>query len=133
MRSNKYEIIDNLAQLGIAARDAEALRRIAMTLHRWHEYECGIGDSATYCIERETPSEDSHPHLWRHDASGAHDLGRIPDRENGAKKRLGIIMGNYPQSVAYIQGDPRGAPLYIVPASVDSIDNNYMRGVAVYK
>jgi hypothetical protein len=34
-----------LTQAGIDLADAHALRRISMTLHRWHELECGDGNS----------------------------------------------------------------------------------------
>ena len=40
---------------------------------------------------------------------------RIPDRERGALKRLAKIMApRYPQLKSYVQGDPRGASLYIM-------------------
>jgi hypothetical protein len=44
------EVMHRLAQLGIGYYDAEQLRRIAMTLHRWFEMECGDGRG---CIERD--------------------------------------------------------------------------------
>jgi len=47
--SRQPECIDRLTSAGIGYDDAVKLRRIAMTLHRWHEYECGT-DSA--CIVR---------------------------------------------------------------------------------
>jgi hypothetical protein len=52
----------------------------------------------------------------------------IPDRERGAQKRLAMIMAKYPGWQAYVQGDPRGASLYI-RADVNSC---YTR-IAVYK
>lgn len=36
------EMLRSLERLGITRNDAEALRRISMTLHRWHELECGV-------------------------------------------------------------------------------------------
>ena len=43
-----------LLELGFTREQAESLRRISMTLHSWHERECGTGNG---CIERdeETP------------------------------------------------------------------------------
>lgn len=47
---SKHDCIQQLTSLGVSYDDAQALRRIAMTLHRWHEMECGV-DSG--CIERD--------------------------------------------------------------------------------
>ena len=137
MNQQTYVMLSRLERAGISINDALALRRIAMTLHRWHELECGIGDSATFYIERETEEDDSPPHMKRSDHTGLHDLGRIPDREKGALKRLKTIVARYPELLAYVQSDPRGAPLYIVasadiPAGED-ISSYYSRGIAVYQ
>ena len=49
----KYNCIDTLIKAGISYQDATALRRISMTLHRWHELECGNGnDHGSWCITR---------------------------------------------------------------------------------
>ena len=37
--------INSLTNAGIRYEDAVALRRISMTLHRWHELECGDGNN----------------------------------------------------------------------------------------
>ena len=57
--------------------------------------------------------------------------------ERGARARIAKIMSRYPELVAYVQTDPRGAALYIltradIPAGA-AIDSIYSRGVAVYK
>ena len=61
----------------------------------------------------------------------------VPDRETGALKRLAAIMARYPQLSAYVQGDPRGAALYILrPGDVPEggqADAYYSRGIAVYR
>lgn len=129
MNKDTYKMLARLEEVGIKETDAFALRRIAMTLDRWHELECGIGDNATFYIERETDDENSPPHMKHSDHSGLHDLGRVPDREKGALKRLDKIMAEYPTLKAYVQGDPRGAPLYILRPD----DAEYTNGVAVYK
>jgi hypothetical protein len=36
------EMLRRLEQCGISRNDAETLRRISMTLHRWAELECGV-------------------------------------------------------------------------------------------
>jgi hypothetical protein len=118
-----------LMRAGIDYADAVALRRIAMTLHRWHELECG---NESGCIERDETTGKAY---WRHAASGRR--WSIPDRERGAKKRLAAIMSKHPGLTSYIQGDPRGAALYVlrpgdVPEGADP-DCYYSRGLAVYK
>jgi hypothetical protein len=137
--NNKLECVARLEQLGIERSDALALRRISMTLHRWHELECGDGnDYASWTIARGRKVNGS----FEHDENGDSYLeyhshkenkarySRIPDRERGALKRLRKIMANYPTLTPYVQGDPRGASLYILrPDDV----GDYSRGVAVYK
>ena len=121
-------MLDALAKVGVRYSDAEALRRISMTLHRWHEHECnGV-------IQRDGDNGDGLPY-WYNTTTGR-KLGRAPDRERGALKRLAAIMVRYPQLEAYVQGDPRGAALYIlrpgdVPDGKDA-DACYNQGIAVY-
>lgn len=129
MTNHRYECIDTLRRAGIEYDDAHALRRIAMTLHRWHELECGTDNGA---IERDETTGKAY---WLNAMSGR----RYPvaDRETGAIKRLGKIMAKYPGLQSYIQGDPRGASLYILrPGDVPDgaeVDSYYSRGLAVYK
>lgn len=131
-----------LRSIGISQDDAESLRRISMTLHRWHELECGDGNEyGSWCIVRgrkeRKPVEVrgalaiSKPELhFVHDDDGTpflehhhylHGRGKdytthsaIPDRERGALKRLAAIMSRYPALSYYVQTDPRGASLYIL-------------------
>jgi hypothetical protein len=140
------ESVQALNKAGIAINDAIALRRISMTLHRWHELECGNDNGfASYCVTRGrkengsfeyddngAPYIESHPY-----SSNKASYTRIPDRERGALKRLAKIMAGYPTMQAYVQGDPRGASLYIirdgdVPEGQD-VGSYYNRGIAVYK
>ncbi len=139
--ASKRDILDaeamlrRLESLGIAGEDAEALRRISMTLHRWHELECGTEHGA---IERD---EKTGKPMWRGSVGRfgyAVAVGyAVADREAGALKRLGVIMARNPGLGHYVQGDPRGCALYIlrpgdVPAG-ESADAYYSRGIAVYK
>ena len=132
---------NTLMSLGFTALEAEKLRKISMTLQRWHELECGIDGG---CIEHD---EAGKP-FWRSQYSGK--LSPIADREKGAKKRLNHIVGmrntrewaflGWPMSQVeikpYIQGDPRGAALYLIrPDDVPegkSVDSYYSRGICVY-
>jgi hypothetical protein len=135
---------DVLRSLGFTPEEAEQLRRISMTLHRWHERECGDGNG---CIERDETTGKAY---WLN----SHTMKRsaVADREKGALKRLAAILGQRngrPAVVngrlnaapagkltAYIQTDPRGAALYIirpsdVPAGAD-VSAHYNRGICVY-
>lgn len=133
----KYNSLIALARAGFSDRDAEALRRISMTLQRWHELECGnSNDYASWTIERDGDEPDSKPYLVTHPHNGAKSYRRaIPDRETGARKRLAKIMAQYPEWIAYVQGDPRGCSLYVVrradiPEGA-AVDAYYNRGVAI--
>lgn len=137
----RAEVIARLTRLGIEYQDAEALRRIAVTLRNWFELECGTGDErVTRSIERDD-NGDGKPFLRVQFMAGNQWVDRrypVPDRETGAKKRLAKIMAPYKRRLAvYIQGDPRGASLHILRKGKDfkkgeSLDSIYNRGVAVY-
>lgn len=117
-----------LKSIGIADLDAGSLRSISMTLNRWHELECG--SDAGY-IERD--EKTGKPYRCNPNNDRRYPT---PDRETGALKRLAKIMAAYPTLTAYVQGDPRGAALYIlrpgdVPAG-EKADAFYSNGIAVY-
>lgn len=123
---------DTLRSLGFTNEEADKLRRISMTLHRWHELECGTEGG---CIER----DDDGRTYWKSEHSGWRT--RTADRETGAIKRLrGIIHARNVRAEDainfYIQGDPRGAALYIlrpqdIPEGKDPAAY-YSRGICVY-
>lgn len=136
---------DTLRALGFTQDEAESLRRISMTLQRWHELECGDDNG---CIKRD---EKTGIPRW-HSANDTDRLAGRPihDRETGAKKRLAAILercnhGRWrtvPNKTcadaiyAYIQTDPRGAALYIIrPCDVPegyTVDACYSSGICVY-
>jgi len=133
-----------LRSLGFTQTEAEQLRRISLTLHRWHELECGVEGGG---VERD---EQTGKCVWYSSYSGK----RTPyaDRETGALRRLSAIItarnarssGEYPDGrrqtrfdvQSYVQGDPRGCALYIIrPGDVPEggdIDSWYSRGLAIY-
>jgi hypothetical protein len=131
---------NTLMALGFTDDEAEALRRISMTLHRWFEHECNG------TIQRDGENGDGAPFYYNPDTGRRH--GRAPDREAGAMKRLrGIIEARnmrvfqeYPTRentdlTFYIQSDPRGAVLYIIrpgdiPEGAD-VHVYYARGFCV--
>jgi len=144
---------NTLISLGFTRDEAEALRRISMTLHRWHELECGTDNA---CLVRGRwdneagefiYDDDGQPYYEFAGSSGRHRYARTPDRETGAKKRLDAILNaRNKRAVApgssqtalgyYIQTDPRGAALYIlrpgdVPEGQD-VNSYYSRGIVVY-
>ena len=134
-----HECVNRLCDAGILRDDAISLRRIAMTLHSWHELECGRAD---YKIVISVERDESTGKTYIRIQSGCGDRFRdnrypTPDRESAALRRLESIMAQYPTLSSYVQGDPRGATLYIlrpgdVPAG-ESPNAFYNRGVAVYK
>ncbi len=145
-----HDMLQRLQNLGIDREDAWALRRISMTLHRWHELECGdSNDYASWTVARGhwrkqdggawfEYDDDGESFLERHSHSETKArYTRIPDRERGAQKRLAKIMARYPTLTAYVQGDPRGCALYILKSEdikdrdVSSIYSSF--GVAVHK
>jgi hypothetical protein len=135
--TRRAHLAQTLAALGFTADEVDQLRRISSTLHRWHELECGTGTNyADYTIERD---QDGKPYLVTH----LHGQGvsktyrrRIADRETGAIRRLGAILAQHQPLAAYIQTDPRGAPLYILrPGDVpegSAPASCYSRGICVY-
>lgn len=153
MRKNKPDCIGALMAVGISFDDAVSLRRISMTLHRWHELECGDGNNyGSWAIERDDngdgPAFMVHHHYQHGRGKDYTTRTKIADRERGALKRLGKIMTKYPEHWAYVQTDPRGCALYVgkmndLPAEAVGpshpmgtpldLSSNYNRGIAVYK
>jgi len=138
---------DTLRALGFTVEQAEQLRRISLSLHRWAEHECnGV-------IQRDGDDGDGRP-FW-YSSHTCRKIGPAVDRERGALKRLQAIIdarneragaaNGFDRSDAgvlkttvtyYVQGDPRGAALYILrPGDVPEggrVDGYYSRGIAVY-
>ncbi len=139
---------DTLRALGFTSTEATALRRISLTLQQWAEHECNGA------IQRDGDYGDGAP--YRYNIYTGRKLYRAPDRERGALKRLGAIVdhrngraeirraeyGPEPGSPHaeplsyYVQGDPRGAALYILrPGDVPEGQDPgayYTRGICVY-
>jgi hypothetical protein len=131
--------LNRLAEMGFSYAEAQQLRKIERTLHRWNELECGDGnDRSSWSIERDETTGKPFfvRHNYRH-GQGANTITKTPiaDREAGALRRLAVIMAGHPELVSYHQGDCRGCALYIlrktdVPAG-EKIDSVYTRGEAV--
>ena len=122
-------VLERLGKLGLGYDEAQALRRISMTLRRWSELECN-GD-----VLRDEVTGIAYAHYGR-GTKGPFLTECIADREKGALRRLQAIMSKHPDLLAYHQTDPRGCAVYVlrrddVPVG-SSIDSVYNRGVAVY-
>ncbi len=132
---------NTLRSLGFSSVEAERLRRISLTLHRWFEHECNGA------IQRDGDDGEGRP-FWYNTNTGR-KIGPVADRETGARKRLDAIIGARNARVrpaagetridpvsAYIQSDPRGASLYILrPGDVPDgkqAESYYNRGIVVY-
>lgn len=96
--------------------DAAALRRAALTLHRWYEHECnGV-------IQREGDECEGAPYWYNPDTGKK--ISKTADREKGAEKTINTIckrLGLY----FHLQTDPRGGTLYVDNKPIPL--NNYNR------
>lgn len=137
-------LYDQLRAMGFTLEEAQALRRIEMTLSRWNELECGDGNEyGSWAIERDEETEKPfmvHHHYLHGRGKDYVTHTAIADRESGALKRLAKIVAarNAREAdavVPYHQGDPRGCSLYIVRQSDippdGRIDSYYTRGIGV--
>ena len=122
------------ALIGLNRANVDKLLRIEKTLNRWAALECGDSDNwSSWAIERDGDEPDSKPFLVRHLHGRNGGLDRtvrtpIPDRENGALRRLRAILeplGLY----YYHQSDPRGCALYVSDKPIPPF--NYTQGIAV--
>jgi hypothetical protein len=115
---------------GDCRADAESLRRISMTLHRWHELECGVDGGGIVRSEQDGK-------CWWYSSHSGETTHTVPDREKGALARLAKIAKRYPSLAFYVQGDPRGCALYVLRAGDvpegSTADSCYSRGLAVHQ
>lgn len=122
-----------MSRLGFDYEEANKLRLIEKTLHRWGELECGDGNEcASWSIERD--EETGTPYLVTHPHQGKSYRRRVADREAGALRRAQQILASHPDLWLFHQTDPRGCALYIGQKSdLDglSLGNCYTRGTAV--
>jgi hypothetical protein len=107
-----------------------------MTLHRWHELECGNSNDygTSYCLNRD--EETGKVFMEYHYNDGRTSIRSYPDKEKGALRRISeVLQGKENIAGFYQQGDPRGCALYIlrkgdIPEGKD-IAAYYTRGIAV--
>lgn len=113
------DLYTRLARLGFTMEEADKLRRIEKTLHRWAEHECNGN------IQRDEATDKP---FW-HNSTGRLVPLPIADRERGALRRLEEILlavnqrlfnaaemageNSFKSLWFYHQTDPRGATLYV--------------------
>lgn len=119
--------IESRCGVSVSEADANVLRRIEMTLHRWAELECGNGDDyKSWCVSRD--EQTGKPFMEYHFHDGRYARYSTSDREAGALKRLGKLCTRLGLHF-YHQTDPRGCALYV--SNEPLTDQDYNRGVAV--
>ena len=98
---------NRLRELGFSGYEAEALRKISMTLHRWAERECN-GEVEVDDSGKAWSVSQGYAPSWK--------VSRypVPNREAGALRRLAKMMQDHPGWDYYHQTDPRGVALYLV-------------------
>jgi hypothetical protein len=126
-----WKLKDNLNRRGIdlTLDEVSTLRRCEMTLHRWHEQECGDSNNyMSWVIIRD--EETGKPFLENHSHQGGRTTRTpIRDLEKGALARVSEICTRHGLHY-WQQGDPRGCALYI--SKEPMTDSNYSSiGVAV--
>ena len=127
-QEDRNRMINNLIDVGFSRDEANALRRISMTLRHWYELECGTENDygTSFAIERGSKIDckfiadpDGKPFMRkaRNTDKDGYVIHYTPtaDRERGALKRIDAIMARHKNCTYYLQTDPRGAALYIVP------------------
>ena len=127
-------LVNRLGNIGFVWNEIDELIRIERTLHRWSELECGNSDDfKSWHVERDETTDK--PFMVTHShSSDKSSRWSIPDRENGALRRLGKMMKLHDGIRFYHQTDPRGCALYIIDdASIPDADLHrlYSRGIAV--
>jgi hypothetical protein len=142
-KRNKWTKADRIArfyrvfsELGFSFDETETLRRAELTLHRWHELECGDCNAygTSYCLTRD--EETGKPFMEYHFGDGRTSRLSHPDKETGALRRIAeVLKGKENIAGYYQQTDPRGCALYIlrkgdIPEG-ENVECFYSRGIAV--
>jgi len=170
-QEDRNRMINNLIDQGFSRDEASQLRRISMTLRHWYELECGTDYNEWHsvsvargfmrsgefvsCEDAKECKENGNtckPYMrisrknWKVGSTEKENIRYFstPDKERGATKRLDAIMARHKNCTYYLQTDPRGAALYIVPKSqikryaklwghpVDISSNYSTVGICVY-
>lgn len=125
-------LVERFCKLGFTHDEVDQLLRIERTLRNWFTAECN-GE-----IERDEDTDKPFAvsRAWINGLARERTTWPIADREAGARRRLDKIMQPRKRRfIAYIQSDPRGCALYIVPRKSIPKDSHiascYTNGFAV--
>ena len=141
-KRNRWTRADRIARfyrvfsdLGFSYEETETLRRAELTLHRWHELECGNSNDygTSYALTRD---EAGKPFMEYHFGDGRTCKTAYPDKEKGALRRIAeVLKGKENIAGYYQQTDPRGCALYIIRKGDipegERAECFYSRGIAV--
>jgi hypothetical protein len=142
-KRNRWTKADRIARfyrvfsdLGFSFDETETLRRAEMTLHRWHELECGNCNAygTSYVLNRD--EQTGKPFMEYHFGDGRACKTAYPDKEKGALRRIAeVLKGKENIAGYYQQSDPRGCALYIIRKGDipegERAECFYSRGIAV--
>lgn len=121
-RKTIAHVEDVANRLNLACEDAWALRKAALTLHRWHEQECGENNEyGSWCITRDDKGKPFRE--FCSNAGGRNVMTPIRDMEAGALRRIESICKRNSLHY-YVQTDPRGGTLYLSREPITESDYN---------
>jgi hypothetical protein len=142
-KRNRWTKADRIARfyrvfsdLGFSYDETETLRRAELTLHRWHELECGNSNDYGMSWHLERESEGEKPWMVTSWPNGQRSRVPHPDKETGALRRIAeVLKGKENIAGYYQQTDPRGCALYIIRKGDipegEHVECYYTRGIAV--
>ena len=130
-RADRNRVDASLIALGFSQGECNKLRRISEDLHTWYEMECNYCIMTGFmrdgefveCSNREECKELGSTCKAYIQRSGQSPITLIPDSEHlekKATKQLDAMIQDHnasgkPLVAYYLQTDPRGAALYIIP------------------
>ena len=115
-RERYARLLNRLQGVGFSFDAIDKLLRMEKTLRSWGEHECNG------TIQRD---EDGTPYRYFETRGGdmIRERWATRDMEGGALKRLAALVKEHDGVEFYIQGDPRGASLYLyLPSELDGRD-----------
>lgn len=106
-KAQRYEkhIAIVLDETGISRDDYRALRRLGLKLRQWFQDEC----------DGSIQTDETSGITYRYDEETHKRIGEIRNLVPGWIRRAEEIVANRPEFVLFVQGDCRGAPIYLLP------------------
>lgn len=125
-----------LATLGITPEDAARLRRISSSLRNSFEFSCCYDESQAAQEKRSRREENLEAKARQIVAEAWAEANPQPECRQTEILRAASMLPKAP--AVYVQTDPRGCALYVVPAETiarfpgQPLDSIYSQGIAVY-